>query len=105
MQSLFIFHFSLIGKPNSWSLSKDQPGYTEFLKSVRKFWRRSMRRRAHLKALVMAALGLRLSNAQVKTGAARPIQLFVEMEVDPKNEKDMLNNFHSIFVPEAKKHA
>jgi antibiotic biosynthesis monooxygenase (ABM) superfamily enzyme len=63
-----------------------------------------MRRRAHLKALVMTALGLRLSKAQVKTGAARPIQLFVEMEVDPKNEKDMLNNFHSIFVPEAKKH-
>jgi len=27
-----------------------------------------MRRRAHLKALVMTALGLRLSKAQVKTG-------------------------------------
>lgn len=63
-----------------------------------------MRRRAHLKALVMTALGLRLSKAQLKTGAARPIQLFVEMEVDPKNEKEMLSNFHNIFVPEAKKH-
>lgn len=63
-----------------------------------------MRRRAHLKALVMTALGLRLSKAQLKTGAARPIQLFVEMEVDPKNENEMLSNFHNIFVPEAKKH-
>ena len=63
-----------------------------------------MRRRAHLKALVMTALGLRLSKTQLKTGAARPIQLFVEMEVDPKNEKEILSNFHNIFVPEAKKH-
>jgi hypothetical protein len=26
------------------------------------------------------------------------------MEVDPTNEKEMLNNFHNILVPEAKKH-
>ena len=62
-----------------------------------------MKRRAHLKALAMGALGLGMSKAQVKAGA-KPIHLFVEMEVDPKNEKEMLNNFHNIFVPEAKKH-
>ena len=26
------------------------------------------------------------------------------MEVDPKNEKEMLSNFQNIFLPEAKKH-
>jgi heme-degrading monooxygenase HmoA len=34
----------------------------------------------------------------------KPIQLFVEMEVEPTREKEMLDNFHNIFVPEAKKH-
>ena len=37
--------------------------------------------------------------------AKKPIQLFVEMEVEPSREKEMLDNFHNIFVPEAKKHA
>lgn len=62
-----------------------------------------MGRRTHLKALVLGAFGLGISKAQVK-GGAKPIQLFVEMEVDPKNEKEMLSNFHNIFVPEARKH-
>ena len=62
-----------------------------------------MQRRAHLKALLFGALGLGLDKADAKEGA-EPIHLFVEMEVDPKNEKEMLSNFHNIFVPEAKKH-
>ena len=62
-----------------------------------------MKRRAHLKALVIGALGLGAGKAQVNTGT-KPIHLFVEMEVDGKSEKEMLNNFHNIFVPEAKKH-
>jgi heme-degrading monooxygenase HmoA len=62
-----------------------------------------MLRRAHLKALVFGAFGFGLGKAQV-SGAVKPIHLFVEMEVDPKNEKQMLSNFHNIFVPEAKKH-
>jgi heme-degrading monooxygenase HmoA len=62
-----------------------------------------MRRRAHLKALVLGALGVGLSKAQVN-GGAKPIELFVEMVVDPKDEKEMLGNFHNVFVPEAKKH-
>ncbi|MFL6417091.1 MAG: DUF4286 family protein [Bryobacteraceae bacterium] len=61
-----------------------------------------MKRRTHLKALLFAPLGLSQSQAQVR--AAKPIYLFVEMEVDPASEKEMLNNFHNIFVPEAKKH-
>ena len=61
-----------------------------------------MKRRTHLKALLLAPLGL--SQAQAQTRAAKPIQLFVEMQVDPAQEKEMLSNFHTVFVPEAKKH-
>ena len=61
-----------------------------------------MKRRTHLKALLLAPLALSKSPAQTRAG--KPIQLFVEMEVDPAQEKEMLSNFHSIFVPEAKKH-
>ena len=35
--------------------------------------------------------------------AARPIQLFVDLSVDPAKEKEMLNNFHTIFRPAAAK--
>ena len=61
-----------------------------------------MKRRTHLKALLLASLGMSQSQAQAK--AAKPIHLFVEMDVDPAREKEMLNNFHKVFVPEAKKH-
>src|SRR3982750_1221891 len=61
-----------------------------------------MKRRTHLKALLFAPLGLSQGQAQVRS--VKPIHLFVEMEVDRKSEKEMLNNFHNIFVPEAKKH-
>jgi antibiotic biosynthesis monooxygenase (ABM) superfamily enzyme len=45
-----------------------------------------------------------LSRSQAQTNAGKPIHLFVEMQVDPAREKEMLSNFHNIFVPEAKKH-
>ena len=61
-----------------------------------------MKRRTHLKALLLAPLGLSQTQAQARAG--KPIQLFVEMQVDPANEKEMLSNFHNTFVPEAKKH-
>jgi len=61
-----------------------------------------MKRRTHLKALLLAPLSF--SQTQAQTRAAKPIQLFVEMQVDPAQEKEMLSNFHTIFVPEAKKH-
>ncbi|HMF79110.1 MAG TPA: hypothetical protein VK604_25855 [Bryobacteraceae bacterium] len=62
-----------------------------------------MKRRTHLKAMLGALTGLRLAEAQ-PARRAKPIQLFVEMEVEPHREKEMLDNFHSIFLPEAKKH-
>ncbi|MFL6446734.1 MAG: DUF4286 family protein [Bryobacteraceae bacterium] len=61
-----------------------------------------MKRRTHLKALILAPLGLSNSEAQAK--GAEPIHLFVEMQVDPAREKEMLDNFHNTFVPEAKNH-
>ena len=61
-----------------------------------------MKRRTHLKTLLLSSLGLSNSEAQGKAG--NPIHLFVEMQVDPASEKQMLDNFHNTFVPEAKKH-
>ena len=45
-----------------------------------------------------------LSRSQAQTNPGKPIHLFVEMQVDPASEKQMLDNFHNTFVPEAKKH-
>lgn len=53
--------------------------------------------------LVVGILGPGIGKAQERAGA-KPIHLFVEMEVDPMNEAEMLKNFHDIFVPEARKH-
>ena len=61
-----------------------------------------MKRRTHLKALLLAPLGL--SNSEAQGRATKPIHLFVEMQVDPAREKEMLDHFHNTFVPEAKKH-
>jgi antibiotic biosynthesis monooxygenase (ABM) superfamily enzyme len=64
-----------------------------------------MNRRTHLRSMVQSALAafvaVPLSRAQM---SKKPIQLFVEMEVEPGREKEMLDNFHNIFVPEARKH-
>lgn len=60
-----------------------------------------MNRRRHLRSILAAVAGLRLSQAQT---SRRPIQLFVEMDVEPAHEKEMIDNFHNIFLPEAKKH-
>ena len=62
-----------------------------------------MQRRAHLKAILGALTLWRMAEAQ-PAKRAKPIQLFVEMEVEPHREKEMLDNFHNIFLPEAKKH-
>jgi hypothetical protein len=37
--------------------------------------------------------------------SSKPIFLYVELDVDPANEKAMLDHFHNKFVPEARKHA
>jgi len=57
-------------------------------------------RRTHVKLLAAGAVASGASQA----ADGKPIQLFVEMEVAPSREKEMLDNFHNIFVPEARKH-
>lgn len=56
----------------------------------------SLARRRTLAALL--ALG-----ALPATAAGKPIQLEVDLTVDPAKEKEMLNNFESIFKPAAAK--
>jgi hypothetical protein len=55
-----------------------------------------MKRRAYLKTMLAGT---------VVAGAAaekeHPIQLHVDLEVDPAKEKEMLHNFHAIFRPAA----
>jgi antibiotic biosynthesis monooxygenase (ABM) superfamily enzyme len=64
-----------------------------------------MNRRTHLRSMMRATVAAfaaaPLSRAQM---SRKPIQLFVEMEVEAGREKEMLDNFHNIFLPEAKKH-
>ena len=60
-----------------------------------------MKRRTCLQAMVAAGV------AAAGVGAAptgRPIQLHLDMAVDPAREKEMLHNFETIFRPEAAKH-
>ena len=61
-----------------------------------------MKRRACLKTLLAAGAG---SAAVRAASAARPIQLFVDLSVDPAREKEMLHNFQTIFRPAAVKFA
>ena len=65
-----------------------------------------MHRRGILKsaaAAAAAALGFArfAAPAEAKT---KHIRLYVEMDVAPAREKEMLDTFHNVFVPEAVKH-
>ena len=60
-----------------------------------------MRRRTYLKTMLAAGAGAVAANA---ADAAHPIVLYVDMQVDPKKEKEMLHNFDTIFKPAAVKH-
>jgi len=60
-----------------------------------------MRRRTCLKTLVAAAAGAATAKA---AGPGQPIQLHVDLTVDPAKEKELLRNFRTIFRPEAVKH-
>ena len=61
-----------------------------------------MKRRTCLKTLLTAGAGL----ASVRGAApAGPIQLHVDLSVDPAKEKEMLHNFATIFRPAAAKFA
>src|SRR4051795_12556983 len=59
-----------------------------------------MKRRTYLKTMLAAAAG---SAAVQAADAARPIQLHVDLSVDPAKEKEMLHNFETIFRPAAAK--
>jgi hypothetical protein len=60
-----------------------------------------MKRRTCLQTMIAAgASGAGLLAA----GLGHPIQLHVDLAVDPAREKEMLHNFETIFRPEAAKH-
>ena len=60
-----------------------------------------MKRRTCLQT--MLAAGASVAGA-LATGPDRPIQLHLDMAVDPAREKELLHNFETIFRPEAVKH-
>jgi hypothetical protein len=56
-------------------------------------------------ALVAAAAALGLGRFATRAAAeGRHIRLYVEMDVAPAREREMLDTFHRVFVPEAEKH-
>ncbi|MDQ6664018.1 MAG: hypothetical protein M3Z23_06465 [Acidobacteriota bacterium] len=60
-----------------------------------------MKRRTYLQTMLAgAALAVPSVSA-----APQPIQLHVDLNVDPAKEKEMLHNFHTIFKPAAMKQA
>ena len=61
-----------------------------------------MKRRTCLKTMLAAGTG---SVAVRAATAPRPIQLYVDLPVDPAKEKEMLRNFETIFRPAAAKFA
>ena len=58
-----------------------------------------MKRRTCLKALLAGAGPAAIEAAE----SSRPIQLHVDLSVDPAKEKEMLHNFETIFRPAAMK--
>ena len=73
--------------------------YSKFRKGRYKCWRSSTKRRAHLKALIAGVFALKLGKGQTTAKSKPPIHLFVEMEADRKNEREMLSNFHEYLFP------
>ena len=65
-----------------------------------------MHRRGILRsAFVAAAAALGLGRfATPARGQTKHIRLYVEMDVAPAHEREMLDTFHNVFVPEAVKH-
>ncbi len=60
-----------------------------------------MKRRTYLKTMLAATASAAGVGA---ADPAHPIQLHVDLAVDPAKEKEMLHNFETIFRPEAAKH-
>ena len=63
--------------------------------------RRGMLRSAFVAAGAGLGLGRFATSARAQT---KHIRLYVEMEVPPAREREMLDAFHNTFVPEAVKH-
>jgi hypothetical protein len=59
-----------------------------------------MQRRTHLKTLLAAGAATLLPAAAPE----HPIQLHVDLQVDPAKEREMLHNFRTVFKPTAEKH-
>src|ERR1700692_559971 len=57
-----------------------------------------MKRRTYLKSMMAGAGG-----APLAAGHEHPIQLHVDLSVDPAKEQEMLHNFKTIFRPAASK--
>jgi hypothetical protein len=62
-----------------------------------------MKRRTYLQTLLSAGtgLGLALNLPRSQAAANKPVQLHVDLAVDPAKEKEMLHNFETIFRPAA----
>ena len=66
-----------------------------------------MHRRGVLRSALVAVAGA-LGFGRFVTaarGSTKHIRLYVEMDVAPEREREMLETFHDVFVPEAVKHA
>ena len=64
-----------------------------------------MHRRGLLRFAVAAATALGLGRfATTARALTKHIRLYVEMDVAPAREREMLETFHNLFVPEAVKH-
>jgi antibiotic biosynthesis monooxygenase (ABM) superfamily enzyme len=61
-----------------------------------------MKRRTYLKTMLAVGANLGVASAQTKT--RNPIVLYVDLAVDPAKEKEMVNNYHTIFRPAAAKY-
>lgn len=66
-----------------------------------------MQRRTCLKSLLAVSAASTVEQraaAQPKPPAKNPIVLYVDMQVDPAKEQEMIRNYHTIFRPTAMKH-
>jgi heme-degrading monooxygenase HmoA len=61
-----------------------------------------MNRRSYVKTM-LAGAGLAGAGPAAAQGGKHPIQLHVDLSVDPAKEKEMLHNFQTIFRPAASK--
>jgi heme-degrading monooxygenase HmoA len=62
-----------------------------------------MKRRTCLKAILAGAGSLTATRAVRAAAPEHPIQLHVDLSVDPAREQEMLHNFKTIFRPAASK--